>query len=108
MCKNSCVAFTGPFSNLDVCPRCGASKFCPETNKVYQEFVTIPIGPVLQALWRSPASAKQLSYRQSRDLEKSLQGLHKNSGTLFEYDDFLHGSAPVAAALIHETWAVAI
>ncbi|KJA14969.1 hypothetical protein HYPSUDRAFT_149723, partial [Hypholoma sublateritium FD-334 SS-4] len=91
MCKNSCVAFTGPFSILDVCPRCGASKFCPETNKVYQEFVTIPIGPVLQALWRSPASAKQLSYRQSRTRE-IIAGLHKNLGTLSEYDDFLHGS----------------
>ena len=66
MCKNSYVAFTGSFSNLNVCPQTGASKFFPKTNKVYQEFVTIPIGPVLQALWHSPASAKQLSYHQSR------------------------------------------
>lgn len=91
MCKNSCIAFTGPFSELVICPRCGTPKFCPETKKVYQEFVTIPIAPVLQALWRSPESARRLLYRQ-RKTQDIIEELQKNSGNLSDYEDFLHGS----------------
>lgn len=91
MCKNSCIAFTGPFSNLDTCPRCGETKICPVTKRAHQEFVTIPIAPVLQALWRSPESAKRLSYRQQKTRE-IIEELQKNSGSLSEYEDFLHGS----------------
>ncbi|KJA13784.1 hypothetical protein HYPSUDRAFT_151137, partial [Hypholoma sublateritium FD-334 SS-4] len=91
MCTNSCVAFTGPFSNLDTCPRCGESKICPITKKIRQEFVTIPIAPVLQSLWRSPDSAKRLSYRQQKTKE-IIEELQNNSGSLSIYEDFLHGS----------------
>ena len=41
MCKNSCLAFTGPFSNLDKCSKCNKPKLCPLTKKPYQEFHTI-------------------------------------------------------------------
>jgi hypothetical protein len=91
MCKNSCIAFTGPFSKLDRCPRCGTTKLCPETKKPHQEFATIPIAPVLQALWRNPESAKRLSYRQ-RKTQEIITELQENSGNLSNYEDFLHGS----------------
>ncbi len=45
MCKNSCLAFTGPFADLDHCPKCGEPKFCPGTKKFQQEFHTILLGP---------------------------------------------------------------
>lgn len=63
MCKNSCLAFTGPFSNCDMCPKCDAPKLCPLTKKPHQEFHTILIGPILQALWREPSSARRFKYR---------------------------------------------
>ncbi|KIJ97449.1 hypothetical protein K443DRAFT_39775, partial [Laccaria amethystina LaAM-08-1] len=50
MCKNSCLAFTGPFANLDCCPVCSEPKLCPATKKPQQEFHTILLGPILQAL----------------------------------------------------------
>ena len=59
MCKNSCLAFTGPFADLDNCPKCNEPKLCPNTKKPQQEFHTILLGPVLQALWRDPSSAKK-------------------------------------------------
>jgi hypothetical protein len=59
MCINSCLAYTGPFSELEICPLCseprydqfklqssGGSAKIPQ-----QEFHTIPIGPQLQALY---------------------------------------------------------
>lgn len=56
MCINSCMGYTGPFSNLESCPYCdepwynaaksGGKKLVP-----HQVFHTTPIGPQLQALW---------------------------------------------------------
>ena len=33
MCTNSCVAFTGPYSELDCCPRCSESRHFPGSTK---------------------------------------------------------------------------
>jgi len=30
MCQNSCIAYTGPFSNLEMCPTCGTSRWQEE------------------------------------------------------------------------------
>ena len=91
MCKNSCMAFTGPLSELDACPRCGTPKFCPETKKLHQEFVTIPIAPILQAMWRDPGSAIRLSYRR-RKTQEIITELQEILGSIGTYEDFLHGS----------------
>ncbi|KIM71551.1 hypothetical protein PILCRDRAFT_804895 [Piloderma croceum F 1598] len=53
MCINSCLAFTGPFSELSECPTCNEARFDSLTELPRQKFHTIPIGPQLQALWRS-------------------------------------------------------
>ncbi|KJA24703.1 hypothetical protein HYPSUDRAFT_135758 [Hypholoma sublateritium FD-334 SS-4] len=91
MCKNSCLAFTGPFTNLDHCPKCNEPKFCPGTKKAQQEFHTILLGPVLQALWRDASSAKKFYYRRQKTSEIICE-LQANSGTLSSYDDFFSGS----------------
>ncbi len=88
MCKNSCLAFTGPFANLDFCPKCNEPKLCPYTKKPQQEFHTILLGPILQALWRDASSAKQFYYRRWKTWE-IIRELQANSGNLSSYDDFL-------------------
>ena len=91
MCKNSCLAFTGPFTNLDRCPKCNEFKLCPLTKKPQQEFHTILLGPVLQALWRDASSAKKFYYRRWKTWE-IIHELQTNSGNLSSYDDFYSGS----------------
>ncbi|KAL6302645.1 hypothetical protein BKA93DRAFT_736457 [Sparassis latifolia] len=68
MCINSCLAYMGPFSALETCPKCGESRYDPiqlavsggQKKIACQEFHTIPIGPQLQALRRDPASVTTL------------------------------------------------
>ncbi|KAL1699540.1 hypothetical protein EV121DRAFT_284020 [Schizophyllum commune] len=51
MCVKSCVAFTGPFVDLEHCPTCGLARYGPGNAKVPQkQFSTILLGPQLQAL----------------------------------------------------------
>lgn len=98
MCPNSCIAYTGPYANLETCPKCGESRFDPiklaasegEKKVPRQEFHTIPLGPQLQALWRSPESAHAMKYRQ-RQTEIILEQLRDNNGVIPIYEDFYHG-----------------
>ncbi len=90
MCRNSCVAFTGPLKDLDHCPRCEEPKRCPTSGKYHQEFHTMPIGPILQALWRDSESACRFKYRRTKTQE-IIEALRSNSGKLPTYDDFFCG-----------------
>lgn len=69
MCPNTCIAYTGPFSNLETCPKCSQPRYNPASNRHHdqkiaqRQFYTIPLGPQLQALWRSPDSAKAMRHR---------------------------------------------
>lgn len=65
MCPNSCVAFTGPWSEHETCCFCGTPRYDPITRKP-QEFYTIALGPQLQALYGHPESAKHFRVGQSR------------------------------------------
>ncbi|KAF8234295.1 hypothetical protein L208DRAFT_1040487, partial [Tricholoma matsutake] len=60
MCINMCAAFTGPFTPLDACPKCSKSRYHPGTRKPQRQFLTIPIGPVLQALYHLEETAEQM------------------------------------------------
>lgn len=92
MCKNSCIAFRGPLAGLDHCsPRCKELKHCPISKKYNQEFHTMPIGPILQALWRHPESAHRFQYHRTKTHE-IIEELQLNSGELSTYEDFFHGS----------------
>ena len=98
MCINSCIAFTGPFLNLDNCPLC--TKPCYDQfwleltagkeRVPRQEFHTIPIGPQLQALYQEPGSATHTHYL--RDERACVLSEIEEKGCLDEYCDVLHGS----------------
>ena len=65
MCINSCVAYTGPLLSLQNCPYCGEPCY-EETSSgkcvARQQFSSIPLGPQIQALYRSPESANHMHY----------------------------------------------
>ncbi|PFH49418.1 hypothetical protein AMATHDRAFT_147692 [Amanita thiersii Skay4041] len=93
MCSNSCVAYTGPFSECEVCPFCQAPRYhLRNSNKPQpvQRFYTIPLGPQLQALWHSPDGAKQMHYH-NQHTAQILTELHKTNGVIKTYDDVFHG-----------------
>jgi len=98
MCVKTCVAYVGPFRDLDTCPYCGELCYDPiklaasngKTKVARREFHTMPIGPQLQALWRNKDSAQQMRYRDIRTKE-ILKELGQNDG-IPSYYDFFHGS----------------
>ncbi|GJE92947.1 hypothetical protein PsYK624_091060 [Phanerochaete sordida] len=101
MCVNSCIAYTGPFSTLERCPytSCGAPRYIPGTRKPQRQFVTLPLGPQLQALYRSPESAEAMRYRE-RATEELLAQMEEDDGRpLPSLSDFLHGADYMDAVL---------
>ncbi|KAI0054504.1 hypothetical protein BV25DRAFT_1873322 [Artomyces pyxidatus] len=98
MCIGSCAAYTGPFADRDTCPVCSEPRYdqiklrdSGGKDKVpRQVYHTIPLGPQLQALWRSPESARALRYR-SKITEEVIEELRQ--GHQIEiYEDIVHGS----------------
>lgn len=84
MCVNSCIGYTGPYAELDSCPHCRESRYELGKNgqpskKPRKQFSTIPLGPQLQALWRTPEGAQSLHYRQ-KCTESILEELQENGG----------------------------
>lgn len=77
MCLESCLAFTGPYAVEDNCPLCGTSRWDQAKMQASggrlkvaaQKFVTIPIGPQLQAVYRNPDSAQDMRYLHQRTQE---------------------------------------
>ena len=53
MCRDTCVGFTGPFADYDQCPICGKDRYRSGTREPHRQFITIPLGPVVQALYGS-------------------------------------------------------
>ncbi|KAJ7263367.1 hypothetical protein C8J57DRAFT_953976, partial [Mycena rebaudengoi] len=98
MCWKSCNGFTGALANLDNCPDCGESRWDPirlaesggETKIARRQFYTIPLGPQLQALWRSKEGATAMRYR-TKKTQEILAELAENGGKLQHYDDLLSG-----------------
>ncbi|TFK58978.1 hypothetical protein BDN72DRAFT_781368 [Pluteus cervinus] len=81
MCPNSCYAFTGPWADLDECPKCKTSRWDPlksqgDVKVPARQFTSIPIGPVLQALYRSPTTAKHM-WHGYRETVKTLEELDR-------------------------------
>jgi hypothetical protein len=105
MCPESCLAFTGPFAHLEGCPMCGSSRWdqaklrasSGRTKVAAQTFVTIPLGPQLQALYRDPESARHMRYLWERTQEV-LHGL-RQTGKVPIVDDIAMGFDILGAVL---------
>jgi len=62
MCSNTCVGFTGPLADCDQCPVCGKDRYRSGTREPHRQFITIPLGPVVQALYGSLETAEKMHY----------------------------------------------
>ena len=65
MCIDSCVGFTGPFSDLDACPECGKPRYHStggQRRKPYKQFTTVPLAMQLQALYSTIDGARAMLY----------------------------------------------
>jgi hypothetical protein len=100
MCINSCVAFVGPFSELEQCPDCNEPRYdqtrlnasAGSIKVPCSVFHTIPIAPQLQALWRHPDSAQKMQYCQQHT-QALLKEIQVNDGFVKTCDDVLCGTA---------------
>jgi hypothetical protein len=95
MCPNSCIAYTGPFKALETCPICGECRF-KNWNRPKQVFLTIPVGPQLQALKRNIDKAMALRYRKLHT-ESLLSELVNNNGFPMTYGNLFDSSQYLAA-----------
>jgi len=70
MCVNSCLAYTGPFLELESCPICSEPQYDQfqfqtsnrKDRTPRQEFHTIPIELQIQALYRALETAMHVHY----------------------------------------------
>ncbi|KAJ3575685.1 hypothetical protein NP233_g938 [Leucocoprinus birnbaumii] len=100
MCPNSCVAFTGPFADLDKCPepRCGQSRWdsiqlSKGKRVAAKTFSTIAVGPQLQALFANRDSAVSMQYRQQKTRETLEKCRDANGRVKVDlFDDIYSGS----------------
>ena len=94
MCINSCVAFAGPLKELNKCPKCSEDRFKENrrTKKMepWQQFYTIPLGPQIQAMWRTPEGADRMRYR-NRKTAEIIQTVCA-TGKIPTFVDIVHGS----------------
>ncbi|KIL54615.1 hypothetical protein M378DRAFT_134374 [Amanita muscaria Koide BX008] len=112
MCPKACIAYTGPFAQLENCPECGVSRYKTEdelsesvrkkkkqnTKVPRQQFYTIPLGPQLQALWRTPQNAFFMRYR-NRRTQEILALTKQNRGIVPLYEDVFDGKEYLDAYL---------
>ncbi|KAG2061618.1 hypothetical protein BDR06DRAFT_1042006 [Suillus hirtellus] len=81
MCTNTCLTFTGPYAELDHCPRCGEDRWDAKKSSPHKK---------LQALWRHPDQAKKMQWRQEYT-NKIIDELKTTDGIPEVYEDVLHG-----------------
>jgi hypothetical protein len=97
MCINTCLAYTGPFAELDSCPYCSQPRYDPaatlagEPKRSRRQFHTLPVGPQLQAIWRNPEDAKAMRHR-VQETRKILEELEQNNYEQALFDDVYSGS----------------
>ena len=96
MCPNTCVAYTGPYKELDTCPHCPLSRYFPNTNMPWKRFTTLPIGPVIQAFYRSRKLAEHMHYLE-RALTANADHAQRAGGSLDKYDDISCGNDILSA-----------
>ena len=103
LCINSCMAFTGPYKDLDTCLECSQPRYDPALlqssngtiKEPRQSVTTIPIGPQIQVLWSHWLSVEKMSYRQR--VTNSILGQPESPDFLTDYtegQDYLINVAP--------------
>lgn len=99
MCINTCIAYTGPFSILEICPYCNTPRYNPvvpgkssEKKAAQRVFHTMPIGPQLQAFYRSKESAEKMKYAENKLQEIVDEALNAEEGTQPDFEDWCHGA----------------
>ncbi|TFK45198.1 hypothetical protein OE88DRAFT_1715452 [Heliocybe sulcata] len=102
MCRNSCMAYTGPYADCNTCNYCGHPRYDPKKSKrgksvPYRTYSTFPVGSQLQALWRSPESAESMMWRQTRTKQLFDTLETTNRPHLDEFDDVICGNAYLEA-----------
>lgn len=95
VCRNSCIAYTGQYANLQSCPFlkkkgviCGLDRYRPSSSlkKVaYVQMLVIPIIPRIQAMYANPEAARMMLHRS--------QVMHSRDTTSPVYEDFAGGEA---------------
>lgn len=60
MCKNSCMAFVGPYDDHNSCLYCGSSRYRPSSTTPAKQFHYIPITPQIQAMYGGRQSATNM------------------------------------------------
>ncbi|PPQ74676.1 hypothetical protein CVT24_003783 [Panaeolus cyanescens] len=70
MCIKGCLAFTGPFEDLEHCSSCGEARYfeaAPGQKRVARKTMsTVPLGPQLQAIRQSPLGSEAMQYREQK------------------------------------------
>lgn len=97
MCPESCTVFTGPYANLTACPMCNQPRYVqgdnvnhPTTLTPRRQFIAIPIGPVIQAFYQNPESARHMHHRVERTAS-ILEYANAHNGKIEVYDDIYCG-----------------
>ena len=86
MCPDTCVGFTGPLADCELCPMCGKGRYQVGTRDPVRQFITIPLGPVIQALYGSLDTAEKMHYREQATAD-ILGYARTHDGKLKEYND---------------------
>jgi hypothetical protein len=105
MCSNTCLAYTGPFADLDACPICGTSRWNQQTLQgsnsrlklPAQTFTTLPLAPQLQARNRDPESARAMQYLHERT--RQILDHFRDTQTIPVVDDIAMGWDYLGAVL---------
>ncbi|KAJ3803661.1 hypothetical protein F5876DRAFT_84770 [Lentinula aff. lateritia] len=89
MCPNTCMAYTGPFADHKSCPRCDTLRYDLLTNRLRQQFYTLPLGPYIQTLYRDSTTAQLLGHFGKR-LRLLLEQVRRGE-PIEEYNDICCG-----------------
>jgi len=91
---NTCLAYTSPFAPLTDCPFCREHQYECHLNVDSKtpccQFVTLPLGPQFQALWRHPISVAKL--QDCLWCTAVLLAQRDTSGGIQDYDNVCCGS----------------
>lgn len=100
MCPNTCIGYTAVYAHLDTCPKCGESRYETDAggknNIPRRVFHTIPLGPQIQAIYRTAEGVEAINHR-NRRTQEILFGLNRDGGVINAYDDVYTGSAYLKA-----------